>query len=136
MHTSISDVFWIYFSDEEKWPDDITCSPYCSAARSIRHSIAARLRACARGGRTGLRARSAMLLRVLQVLAALLQTGPALRARPPMASPMPGRQSAREPPNDLLRAGDLHRQGEPGARKARDDDDARGEAGEQGSRRA
>ena len=40
MHTSISDVFWIYFSDEEKWPDDITCSPYCSAARLIRHSTA------------------------------------------------------------------------------------------------
>ena len=40
MYTSISDVFWIYFSDEEKWPDDITCSPYCSAARSIRHSTA------------------------------------------------------------------------------------------------
>ena len=53
-----------------------------------------------------------------------------------MASPMPGRQSAREPPGDLLRAGDLRRQGEPGAREARDDDGSRGEAGEQGSRRA
>jgi hypothetical protein len=104
-------VFWIYFS-EEKWPGDITCSPYCSAARSIRRSTAACLHACARGGRTGLRARSAMHA---------ARAPGACRApadRPRAASEAThghsqAREAEREPPSGLLRAGDLRRQGKP-----------------------